>query len=32
MATLWVPDREDSQARLCPRTKAYQVRMLVLTP
>src|SRR6266487_6084930 len=24
MATPRVPDREDSQARLCPRTKAYQ--------
>jgi hypothetical protein len=32
MATPWVPDREDSQARLCPRTKAYQSRMLVLSP
>jgi hypothetical protein len=32
MATPWVPDREDSQARLCPRTKAYQLRMLVLSP
>jgi hypothetical protein len=27
MATPWVPDREDSPARLCPRSKAYQVRM-----
>src|ERR1035438_9225467 len=25
MATPWVPDREDSQAGLCPRTKAYQL-------
>jgi hypothetical protein len=32
MATPWVPDREDSQARLCPRTQAGQVRMLALSP
>src|SRR5215831_8529902 len=32
MATPWAPDREDSHARLCPRTKACQLRMLVLPP
>jgi hypothetical protein len=28
MATPWIPDREDSQARLCARTKPYQLRMI----
>jgi hypothetical protein len=32
MATPWVPDREDSQARLCPKTKAHQLRMLAISP
>src|SRR5260370_14520304 len=32
MATSRVPDRQDFRARLCPRTGAYQLRMLVLSP